>query len=102
MVAMGSGGHAGTPFHLKLLLEEQCTVLGWIRHPSTLLCPNHMEHSGTMKPAPLWLCGSGGSYSNSLVVVVVVFLLLEMLSLLLKQQQHSNFIKGSNSAQRNL
>lgn len=96
------GGGAGTPFHLKLLLEEQCTVLGWIRNPSTSLCPNRREHSGTVKPVPLWLSGGGGSYGNSLVVVVVVFLLLEVFKLLLTKQQHSNCTKGSHSAQRNL
>lgn len=63
----GGGGseRAGTPFHLKLLLEEQCTVLGWIRNPSTLLRPNRRERGGTVKPAPLWLSGSGRSCSNS-------------------------------------
>lgn len=96
VVAMGGGGQAGTPFHLKLRLEEQCTVLGWIRNPSTWLCPNRREHCGTAKPAPLWLSGGGGSYSNSLVVVVVVFLLLDLYSLLLTQQQHSICLKGSH------
>lgn len=64
------GGQAGTPFHLMLLLEEQCTVLGWI----TLLRPNCNECTETEKPAPLWLSGGDGSYSNGVVVVVVVIL----------------------------
>lgn len=69
---MGVGG-AGTPFHLKLLVEEQCTVSGWITNPSTLSRRSTVE---TVKAAPLWLSGGAGSHSNSLVVVVVVFLLL--------------------------
>lgn len=51
----GGGVQAGTPFHLKPLLEEQCTVLGWIRNPSTWLCPNRRQHSGSiMAPWKRW------------------------------------------------
>lgn len=67
----GASRHA---FPLKAPIGR--TVLGWIADPSTLLCPNSKELSGTEKAALLWLSGGGGSYSNTPAVVIVVVLLL--------------------------
>lgn len=53
---------AGTPFHLKLRLEEPLTVLGWITNPSNIFgCPNRDEQQrGLWKQRPPWLRVSGG------------------------------------------
>ena len=43
---MGVGG-AGTPFHLKLLVEELSSVSGWITNPSTLSRRSTVETVGS-------------------------------------------------------
>lgn len=76
----GGGGTSRHAFSLKAPIGR--TVLGWISNPSTLLCPNSKELSGTEKAAPLWLSGGGGSNSNTPavvgVVIVVVLLLVRL------------------------
>lgn len=91
VVGWGGGGGRGASRHaFPLKAPIGSAVLGWIADPSTLLCPNSEELSGTEKAALLWLSGGGGSYSNTpavVVVIVVVLLLVRVRGVLVNHQR---------------
>ena len=57
------GRHA---FSLKAAIGRTVHCLGLDQKSVNIVVPpNRRAHGGTAKLAPLWLSGSGGSYSNS-------------------------------------
>lgn len=86
MVVGWSGGGVASRHAFSLKAAIGRTVLGWIANPSTLLCPNREELSGTVEAAPLWLLGGGGCY-RSTPAALVVAIVPELLVVGVNEQQ---------------